>query len=147
LTPIVLWGVAGLLQKICTLDISGELSTLWFLGAFPLGSALLFADPVLELLPLETWALVACLGLFFGLGNLALLMAFASGGKASVIVPLTGLYPVVSVPLAILFLGERPGAREWAGIGLALASVVALSWERRAASHGQEAVPPPALPA
>src|SRR5436309_1948495 len=32
LLPIGLWGIAGLLQKICTNDVSAELSTLSFLG-------------------------------------------------------------------------------------------------------------------
>ena len=132
LIPIALWGVTGLMQKICTFHISGELSTLWFHAAFiPVGGAILLWDPLAGPVPLSTWLLAAGLGLCFGLGNLALLMAFACGGKASVIVPLTGLYPVVSVPLAGGYLGEELAAREWGGIALALAAVVALSWERR----------------
>jgi uncharacterized membrane protein len=73
--------------------------------------------------------LVSALGFFFGLGNLAILLAFAREGKASVIAPLAGLYPVVSIPIAILFLGEKVSGREWLGIGLALTAVVALAWE------------------
>lgn len=135
LIPIALWGVAGLLQKISTNHLSGEVSTLWFLAAFvPVAILLLVAQPWPERVTPKTWLLVAALGLFFSLGNYALLAAFASQGKASIITPLTALYPVVSVPVAVLVLGEKVGGREWMGIGLALASVVALSSEKRTTS-------------
>jgi drug/metabolite transporter (DMT)-like permease len=42
---------------------------------------------------------------------------------------LSGLYPVVAIPLAILLFHEAVGPREWAGIALAVAAGVALSWE------------------
>lgn len=132
LIPIALWGVAGMLQKISTNHVSGETSTLWFLAAFvPVAAAILLTQGLPAHITPRTWALVVALGLFLGLGNYAILVAFASTGKASVITPLTGLYPLVSVPLAILFLHEKVGPREFAGIGLALASVVALSMESR----------------
>ena len=44
---------------------------------------------------------------------------------------MTGLYPVVAIPLAVVLFQEQVGACQWAGIALALASVVALSFERR----------------
>lgn len=134
LIPIGLWGVSGLLQKISTNDISGELSALWFLAAFvPVSAVLLLLQPLTGPLAPRTWLLVAALGLFFSLGNYAILLAFASAGKASIIAPLAGLYPLVSVPIAILFLGERISAREATGIIVALGSVVALAWEKPAA--------------
>ena len=51
----------------------------------------------------------------------------------SVITPLAGLYPLVSIPIAILLLGERIGWRESLGITLALISAAALSCESRPA--------------
>jgi drug/metabolite transporter (DMT)-like permease len=130
--PIALWGVSGFLQKLSTNQISGELSALWFLAAFiPVGLIILWREPLTGALPLKVWGLVALLGFFFAVGNYALLAAFASHGKASIIAPLAGLYPVVSVPIAILFLGEKIGPRETAGIVLALVSVAALSIEAR----------------
>ena len=132
--PIGLWGVSGLLQKISTNDIPGELSALWFLAAFiPVSVVLLFMQPLPGPLALKIWLLIAGLGLFFSLGNYAILLAFAQDGKASIIAPLAGLYPLVSVPIAILFLGEKIGPRETAGIVVALVSVAALAWEKPAA--------------
>ncbi len=132
LAPIALWGAAGFLQKLSTNHISGELSTLWFLGAFiPFGVFFLFQEPLPAQITARTWLLVVGQGFFLALGNFAVLLAFASQGKASIIAPLSALYPVVSVPIAILFLGEKIGAREALGIFLALVSVAALSYETR----------------
>ncbi|HEX7862426.1 MAG TPA: EamA family transporter [Verrucomicrobiae bacterium] len=130
LVPVVLWGVGGLLQKISTNCVSGEASTFWFLLAFiPVSVALLAWEPLRVMPSGRTWALVMALGSLFGLGNLAILFAFARDGKASIIAPLAGLYPVVSIPVAILFLGERVTAKEWIAIALALVAVVALAFE------------------
>jgi len=138
LAPIVLWGAAGFLQKLSTNHISGELSTLWFLGAFiPFGVFFLFQEPLPVQITTRTWLLVVGQGFFLALGNFAILLAFASQGKASIIAPLAALYPVVSVPIAILFLDEKIAGREGAGILLALASVAALSCETRLPPQSQ----------
>ena len=130
LLPIVLWGAAGFLQKLSTNHISGELSTLWFLGAFiPFGLFFLVQEPLPALITSKTWLLVIAQGFFLALGNLAVLAAFAVHGKASIVTPLTALYPLISVPIAIGFLGERVGTREAVGIFLALVSVAMLSRE------------------
>jgi uncharacterized membrane protein len=130
--PVVVWGIAGLLQKISTNSISGELSTFWFLLAFvPVALCLLARAPPPARIGARSWLLVILLGLTFALGNFAILLAFASQGKASIIVPLSGLYPVVSIPIAIIVLGERVGTREWFGIVVALTAVAAISIESK----------------
>jgi transporter family protein len=130
LVPIVLWGASGFLQKLSTNHISGELSTLYFLGAFiPFGVFFLFQSPLPGVITTKTWLLVIGQGFFLALGNFAVLAAFADNGRASIITPLAALYPLVSVPIAIGFLGEHIGPREAIGIVLALISVVALSYE------------------
>jgi len=130
LVPIGLWGASGFLQKLSTNHISGELSTLWFLGAFiPFGVFFLAQQPLPDVITTKTWLLVVGQGFFLALGNFAVLAAFADGGRASIITPLAALYPVVSVPIAIGFLGEHIAPREAIGIVLALVSVVALSYE------------------
>jgi uncharacterized membrane protein len=132
LIPIALWGIAGLLQKLATNHISGEVATLWFLLAFvPVAVGILVLERLPALISDKTWLLVASLGFTFALGNLGLLAAFANNGKASVIAPLAGLYPLVSIPIALVALHERIGWREGIGIVLALISVIALSWETR----------------
>jgi transporter family protein len=130
LLPILLWGGAGPLQKLAVEAISAELSTVWFLLAFvPLAAVLLLGQPMDWSLSPRAWVLATVLGLFYGLGNWTLLAAFRHHGQASVVTPLSGLYPVVSIPLAIFVLGEPVSRREWVGIALALAAAVALSYE------------------
>lgn len=142
LVPIALWGAAGFLQKLSTNHISAESSTLWFLGAFiPFGVFFLVQEPLPAVITSKTWLLVVAQGFFLALGNLAVLAAFAHQGKASIVTPLTALYPVISVPIAIL-LGERIATREAIGIALALVSVVALSYETPATNPTQTAILP-----
>ena len=136
LVPIAFWGLAGLLQKVSTNHLSGELSTLWFLSAFiPVAAFILWRESIPPQVAPRVWFLVIVLGLFLALGNFAVLAACASAGKASIVIPLTALYPAVSVPIAILFLGEKIGARETVGIFLALVSVMALSYESPSVKH------------
>jgi len=132
LIPVALWGISGLLQKISTNSISGELSALWFLLAFvPVAIFLITREPLPPRISVRTWFLVILLGLTFALGNFAILLAFASHGKASIIAPVAGLYPLVSIPLAVVVLGERIGPREWIGIVVALCAVAAISIESK----------------
>lgn len=128
LIPIVLWGVTLLLQKMSTDEISARSSAIWFLSAFiPLALGIVLYDPLPSGYSLATWAWQAAVGFTLALGNLTILLACESGGKASVIAPLSGLYPLVSIPIAIVALGDRLSWREGAAIALAIVSVVLLS--------------------
>jgi drug/metabolite transporter (DMT)-like permease len=135
LLPIGFWGITGFLQKLSTDDIPGERSTLWFLVAFIPAAVLILLNQPVGPKPAKIWISVVALGFFFALGNLAILLAFARGGKASIITPLTALYPIVSIPLAVAGFNEKILPREIGGILLALGSVAALSWQ---------STPPPA---
>lgn len=147
LVPIALWGASGFMQKLSTNHISGELSTLWFLAAFiPFGGLCLLQSPLPGQVAGKIWGLVMAQGFFLALGNLAVLAAFAQRGKASIVTPLAALYPVVSVPIAIGFLGEKVAPREAAGIVLALISVVLLSRETPAKAATQPASTPATQP-
>jgi len=68
-------------------------------------------------------------GLFSG-GALAVgLLAYyfaLDRGQAGVIVPLTSVYPVVTVFLSMVFLRERLGAQQWVAVGLIILGVVLL---------------------
>lgn len=64
-----------------------------------------------------------------GLGALTTFAALKQGGKASVVIPIINLYPLVTVAGVWLFLGERLSTTQVVGIVLALAAVVFLSQE------------------
>jgi drug/metabolite transporter (DMT)-like permease len=130
LLPLVLWGISGFLQKLSTNHLSGPRCALAYFVAFiPVALGIVWREPVDPgRISARLWILVIALGLFLAIGNFALVMAFARG-KAAIIAPLTAMYPVVSVPIAILGFDEKVGPRELFGIGLALLASAALAWE------------------
>jgi drug/metabolite transporter (DMT)-like permease len=143
LGSIALWGTAGFLQKVSTYYISGTRSALWFLAAFvPVAVVIIALDPLPSGISARVWLLSAALGFTLALGNFAVLAAFASGGKASIIAPLSGLYPLISLPIAILLLDEWLTLREGFGVLFAVAAVAAISFEAPAGAD-HPPVPPP----
>jgi transporter family protein len=130
LVPILMWGICGLMQKMSTNDVSGRTSAIWFLLSFvPVAGLIMLSSPPPSGISVRTWLLAAAVGFTLALGNLTILLAFSTGGKASVIAPLAGLYPLVSIPIALVALGETIGWRESLGIVCALAAVVMLSMQ------------------
>lgn len=130
--PIGFYGIAGLLQKFSTRTLSGEQACFWFLAAFvPVAVWCILRDSTLSWghAPRD-WMVLVGVGLTYGLGNWTLLAAFARGGKATVVTPLTGLYYVMALPILVLAFGETIGQREWWGIGLSVAAVVGMAMER-----------------
>jgi len=129
--PILFWGVSALLQKLATAHASSVRCTLAFLlGFVPVALVIPFWQPMVWSLSGRTWLLLLALGFLFGLGNLTLIFAYGRGGRASVVTPMASLYSLVTIPLAIVLLGERIGWREGLGIALALLAVVGLCWEK-----------------
>jgi drug/metabolite transporter (DMT)-like permease len=66
-------------------------------------------------------------GVLGGSGNVAFYLALAGGGKASIVVPLVGLAPLVTVVLALVILKESLTKAQVAGLGVALISIYLLS--------------------
>ena len=108
LIAVALWGVVGLLQKLGTNRISADSLLVWMMGGYLL--LLPFLLPVAHLSALGSRDLLlgTLVGISNGLGAWALFASLANGAKASIAIPLTGLYPVVTVILALVFLHERP---------------------------------------
>lgn len=65
------------------------------------------------------------MGLCWGLGTVMFITAL-DRSKLSVLVPLTALYPAVTILLAFLFLGEKLNMREIAGVTFALVALFLL---------------------
>ena len=51
-------------------------------------------------------------------------------GEASRVAPVDKLSVVLVAVFAVIFLGERPGLREWSGIGMVAGGVLLLAWKR-----------------
>ena len=120
LVTIGLWGVMGLLQKLSTNRISADAVFIWSrIGYLPILLWFLTMTSFHGLRARE-FAIGVAVGVTNGLGAWCLYASLERGGKASVAIPLTSLYPLLTVLLAVLFLGERPKILQWIGIALAL---------------------------
>ena len=127
---LVLWGVTGVTQKLSTNRISSERSFLWFCWAMVAISAavFLFAKPHWGLGRLVVVCSVAG-GALNGLGAWTSFRALESGGKASIVISLISLYPLLTVVLAVLLLGERLTWMQTSGAIIAIAAAILLSIE------------------
>jgi transporter family protein len=138
---IFLWGICGLLQKMSTDHISARSSAIWFLFSFfPIGAFILLREPFPPGVSPQSWLVAAAVGFTLALGNFTILMAFASGGKASIIAPMAGLYPLISIPIAVLAFGDELGWRQAAGIACATLAVIMLSYQPEPRSADQSPV-------
>ncbi len=124
---VLAWGVVGLLQKLSTNHISAESSLIWLVVGFLVLEPLLYPGSALfhysgwNL----TWALLS--GVLNALGAWALFAALKSGGKASIVAPLTALYPLVVIMLVPFVLHESITRLQGVGVVCALIAVVLLS--------------------
>lgn len=125
------FGITGVTQKLSTNHISFEMLFALFCIAIIIVSATVpvFVPLDWHSLTSKLVMLAAAGGLLNGLGALTSFAALKQGGKASVVIPIVNLYPLVTIAGAWLFLHERLSIRQIAGIALALAAVVFLSRE------------------
>jgi transporter family protein len=129
---LVFWGLTGVTQKLSTNRISSELSFLWF------AYAMIAISVVLVLTVRMHWGVSSSVfwlaiagGTLNGLGALTSFAALESGGKASVVISLISLYPLLTVATAVLFLHEHLTVMQTVGIVLAIAAAILLSIEKK----------------
>lgn len=133
---LIFYGITGVTQKVSTNHISFEASFIWFCVAMAAVSvAVAIAMPLDWHLSPSLIALAALGGLLNGLGALTSFAALEKGGKASVVIPIINLYPIVTIAGAWFFLGEKLNRTQIAGIVFALAAVVFLSQETPPDGH------------
>jgi drug/metabolite transporter (DMT)-like permease len=131
LAAMFFWGVFSAAQKASTNNISAEMSYLAWSAAFIPIAIWIVATKELN------WNMSAgmlCSGLaagaLNGFGVIAAFAAYRYEGTASIVTPLAAAtQPVVTIVLALTFLGERVGTLEWIGVVLAIGAAIALSHE------------------
>jgi transporter family protein len=128
LVTVVSWGAVGLLQKLGTNRISSRSVLVWLSVGFLLLIPFLPFSQLSELSPYLLFIGVLS-GFLNALGAWFLFLSLESGAKASVAVPLTGLFPIITIVLGVSILGERPSSLEWVGVACALLGGVLLSKE------------------
>ena len=130
MVALVFWGITGVTQKLSTNVISTELSFLWF-GVAMVVLALIVLPVVVphwHLTAKDFWLAVVG-GTLNSLGAYTSFAALEKGGKASIVIPLCYLYPLLTNVLAIAFLHETLTRPQLAGIVLALVAAALLSQE------------------
>ena len=68
-----------------------------------------------------------CTGILGGAGNIALYKSLGMGGEASIAVPVSSVYSVVTVILAFLFLKERVSGSQKLGLVIGFVAIYLLS--------------------
>jgi transporter family protein len=130
MVALIFFGVTGITQKLSTNHISFEASFAWFCAAMILISAVIVTTVPLNWNVSPPLLMLAALGgTLNGLGALTSFAALEKGGRASVVIPIINLYPLVTICGAWLVLGEKLTGKQLAGIIFALAAVVLLSQE------------------
>lgn len=137
LVTLVLFGIAAVLQKLSTNNISNELSMLGFsLGFVVIAVGIVAASGGWTWsIPGRSWGLALAYGALIGVGTLALFAAYRHG-KAAVVTAVTALYPALTVVLAVPFLGDKLSVLKVVMIVLSLAAGVALTFEAPASKEG-----------
>ncbi len=124
---LVLWGLWGYMLKFAGTRLDWrEVYFISSLASFTLALIFYLYSKGFSI-SLNIYALYAAIaGLMGGLGYLAFMIAI-SKGKASIIIPLTALYPAITAVLAVLFLGEKLKPTQLAGIIMALIAGILVS--------------------
>ncbi|MDI6853956.1 MAG: EamA family transporter [Deltaproteobacteria bacterium] len=127
LMALTFWGVWGLLTKVATLHLPPFAAYLVStLGYLPIIGILLIGSGFRVPWQAAGWSASLAAGICAALGLLCYYRALA-GGQAAKVVPVTALYPLVTVVLSYFLLKEPITMRHLAGIAAALAAVWLLS--------------------
>jgi bacterial/archaeal transporter family protein len=124
---VVTWGLWGVFSKLAS-NYSKPRQALLFQTVGVLAFAIVVL--VVEKFRFEwsapgfTWA---ALGGFFAFVGFLTFFAALEDGKASTVVTLSALYPLVTILISIAFLHEKLNARQGIGIALALIASVLLA--------------------
>jgi transporter family protein len=127
---LVLWGITGVTQKLSTNRISSLRSFLWFcLAMVALSAIVLVVTPPHWGMATKVVVCSVAGGILNGLGAWASFRALESGGKASIVISLISLFPLLTVVLAVALLHERLTGMQMAGAVVAIAAAIMLSLE------------------
>ena len=130
LLTILVWGSWGAVSKVASDGVDANTNQVFFtLGLLPL-MLIVWRSPrnagggkgrKIGI----AWAFLT--GILGGTGNIAFFRALVMGGKASIVSPVTALFPLVTVILAVTLLHEKVGTAQKIGLGLALLAIYLLS--------------------
>jgi bacterial/archaeal transporter family protein len=127
ISALLCFGLVGLLQKLSTDLISAEAALVWLIVGFILLEPFLYPGRSLFAYSVRSMVLVILAGVMNSIGSWAILAAMKAGGKASVVVPITAVYPLVVCLFAPFLLHEHITYLQGSGIACGLASIFLLA--------------------
>ena len=129
LLTIVFWGAWGVQSKLIVDRMSPWMNQVLFpLGLLPVMAGMLFSRRVHEGANKQKGGWYAVItGILGGAGNVAFYLALERGGKVSVVVPLTCLFPLITVLVAYVVLKEKLSRAQVSGLAVALVAIYLLS--------------------
>jgi drug/metabolite transporter (DMT)-like permease len=125
MVAIVLWGVWGIVSKFADKELQpASTQVISTIGVVVTSLLFLLSPRVKQGTNFLAGGLAAFgVGLTASVGNLALLLSLRNGAEASIVFPLTGLFPLVTIFLAVLLLRERMNWIQGLGVVLALVAI------------------------
>ena len=128
LGTLLLWGMWGFLAKIASDHLTAR-SAAFAQGLGGIAVTIVLLGLIRFRPEFHTsGSLVAFLaGVALWLGIITFSFALSTGGKASIVVPLTALYPVVTIVLGVAILKEQLTPINGLGIVFALVAVILLT--------------------
>jgi len=124
---LLCFGVVGLLQKLSTDLVSAESALIWLIVGFLLLEPFFYPGRSLLNYSARSIAFVFAAGVMNALGSWAILAAMKNGGKASVVVPLTAIYPMIVCLVAPFLFHEHITTMQGIGITCGLGAIFLLA--------------------
>jgi bacterial/archaeal transporter family protein len=122
------WGPWAIFSKLGSQEIPAPtMQYLFTLGGIPVAFFVLVMQRFRFEKNLKGILYGLAVGILSAIGQLALFAAYRSGGNTAVITTASGLYPLVTVVLAVIFLRERLTKVQLVGLGFATAAFVIFS--------------------
>jgi uncharacterized membrane protein len=119
------WGPWALFSKLGSIEIPPlGMQFLFTIGGLPVALAVLIGKKFKLEGSRKGIVYGLAVGLLSATGTLAFFGAFRVGGKASVITTMTGLYPMITVLLAVMLLRERLTRLQILGLGFATVAFI-----------------------
>lgn len=131
LTAATCWGVWGVLAKGPSRELSGWMMQVLFTFALVPSAIVAGCSPRVKVGSDKPrglfWGFVS--GLLAAAGNIAFYLALEHGADTAVAVPLTNVYPLVTIAIAWLWFRERLNSVQGIGVMIAVVAILLLSGE------------------
>lgn len=121
------WGIWGILAKFISSDISPYVNHLMFTVGMLFTIPIVVRKSKLKDFNLKgiIWGTVA--GILAVIGNVAVYQSFGTGGQAAVVIPVTNLYPLITIIIALLVFKEKMHWLNGIGILVVVPAIIMLS--------------------